>query len=1081
MELKQWFRGMVLVATSLMSIAIHAEDKVTIDLNTQKFVGGVSELDRSKYFNIHMTALENQVTQEELDYLVNDLNIGFGRQFWSPFSAHKGHGSYPDPATAKSNGERNVQSTKKHPNYAFLSTRNIVTDHPKAAYTAGQDPVKAAAWAANYFKYYFDDTSRPLFYEPINEPFVHAGEFGISDDKARAEMTQLFKEIGRKFDQDNINTQVIGYSSAWPSMELWDFGHFNGRMKQFMDEAGPYIDSFSVHPYDGVNVTGANNQRSGSNLEAILDLLETYSHYKWDRVKPVTISEYGGIEKGYGDGYSDIKSVQSIRSINNMLFQLLDRQDRLLTSIPFITGKAAWHYNAGNNWAPYGAVVLRPDPSSISNGKPQRFFWTPRIHFYQLWANVTGHRVKALSSNEDVQVQAFVDGNKAYVALNSLAETEQSVSLAFVNEMGQVTNVRQKQLKIYANSKPVYRDENNVMAPSSLTLIPGETVVIEYTFAEAIQFTESLDVATYYSDDHLQSIIANKALTFRFRDVKVATGHSLLKLSLGRSHQRSKKPTVMINGTKVSVPSNWKGGDQSSRGEFFGAIHIPVDNQLLSKNPVVTVTFPDNGGRVSSVVLEVHSGAETSGKEDTIRFADQISELAPADSYTVNVEYSASIGRDLVLELWHQDQYIASTRKSVSAGSDVTALTVSLPQPTVSGATGYLFKASIRPVGADWQSNIDNVQINGIRIEAANAPSEDLFEFAELITELESGTRYRFAVRYSATQARDLVVEVWDGSNWLAAGKTAVNAGAGTTDVFVDLNEAPLAGANDYQLKGAIRPTNTTWRENIDTDQLNDISIISPLPKVDDISFAAIERQQDVGSRFSFKVAYAATEQRDVVVEFWSADTWLGEATETVPAGESTVTLTVDLGYDVEAGEGYIAKSSIRPVGSSWTENLATDQINDITLQSAALQPSTGWVNLQLRHSQRCMDVANGNTNNGSIYHQWSCNTNNANQRFRFEEQGSGWYSIRSQVSDKCLDLAYGSKNNGAKLQQYSCQGSNQNQHWRIVDLGDGWFELRSRKSDKCADIKGVSEANGANMHQWQCINGLNQQFRFMN
>ncbi len=175
-----------------------------------------------------------------------------------------------------------------------------------------------------------------------------------------------------------------------------------------------------------------------------------------------------------------------------MLFQLLDRQDRLLTSIPFITGKASWHYNAANNWEPYGAVITRPDPSSIVNGKPTRFFWTPRIHFYQLWSDVKGVRVKSQSSNPDVQVQAFVDGNKAYVALNSLSENTEQVSLDFVSSLGSINKVAKKSLKIYPNAAPVYQDSSNVNAPSSLSLIAGETVVLQYSFNQNINLDNTL-------------------------------------------------------------------------------------------------------------------------------------------------------------------------------------------------------------------------------------------------------------------------------------------------------------------------------------------------------------------------------------------------------------------------------------------------------------------------------------------------------------------------------------------------------------------------------------------------------------
>ncbi|WP_163135226.1 RICIN domain-containing protein [Agarivorans sp. Alg241-V36] len=1066
--------------TLLASATSFADSTVTIDLNTQKFIGGHSQLDRSKYFNLHTTHSENQVTNDELDYLTNDLNAGFGRGFWSPFSAHKGHDSYPNEATAKTNGARNIASTKNHSNYAYFSDRYIVTDHPRNAFAANQDPQKAAEWAANYFKHYFDDSTRPLFYEPINEPFVHAGEFGIDADLARSKITELFKQIGKKFDQENIDTKVIGYAGAWPSMELWDFKHFDTRMKMFMDSAGQYMDAFSVHLYDGVNVTGANSQRSGSNLDAILDLVESYSFHKWAQVKPLAITEYGGIEKGYGDTYSDIASVQSIRSINNMLFQLLDRQDRLLTTIPFITGKASWHYNAGNNWEPYGAVITRPDPTSIVNGKPTRFIWTPRIHFYQLWSEVSGVRVKTQSTNPDVQVQAFVDGNKAYVALNSLSESTEQVSLDFVNSLGSVNQLTKKSLKIYPNKAAVYQDQSNQTPPQNISLIAGETVVLQYTFNQSIQLDNTLKVDSYYSASNLQEITANQAINFSINNVNVAQGTSNLKVSIGRKHNKSKKPVVKVNGTAVSVPNNWKGGDQSSRDDFFGALHIPVANSLLAKNNTISITFPDSDGRVSSVVLEVNNQSNAAVGQDAISFAESISSLAPGKNYAVKVNYSASQSRDLTVSIWQGQNYLAGNTVNVAAGEGSKTLNVSLANDTIAGDTDYIIKANIRPQGGDVASIIKQTQINDIVIEDNAGANYDQIVFVDSYQQLNSALQYTVELDYSAMQQRDIVVELWDEQNWLASGKTTVPAGEGKTSVTIELSTAPPAGSQGYKLKGSIRPLDTSWQDNLDFEQISNIEIVSATPSDDATKLVLSSTELAQAQRYQFTVDYSATQQRDVVVELWLNNQWISQATEQVEAGEGSVTLTIELDAEAQISDNYMLKNSIRPLGTDWRSSLATSQIDQLSIVSDALSPPSSWTNLQFKHSAKCMDVAGGNTSNGSNYHQWTCNTQNDNQRFMFTPLGDNWYTIKAKVSNKCVDLHNGNTANGAKLQQYTCYNNNPNQAWQLLEQQDGWFELRAKPSDKCIDVSQVSSANQALIHQWNCGKQANQLLRFI-
>ncbi len=141
----------------------------------------------------------------------------------------------------------------------------------------------------------------------------------------------------------------------------------------------------------------------------------------------------------------------------------------------------------------------------------------------------------------------------------------------------------------------------------------------------------------------------------------------------------------------------------------------------------------------------------------------------------------------------------------------------------------------------------------------------------------------------------------------------------------------------------------------------------------------------------------------------------------------------------------------------------------------------TGITNVQAKHSSKCLDVANGAMYNGSTYHQWGCNTSNANQQFTFTSLGNSEYAITSQKSGLCVELKDGSTANGATVQQYVCNHSDANQRWKLIDQGDGYYEIRSTVSNKCLDVAGQGTANGAAFNQWNCFNGNNQRFKFVN
>ncbi len=573
---------------------------VSVDLETQRYVGDVSALDRDKYFNIHDGGADQDVATFQSDY-----DVGLGRQFWGPLPYAKNQtgqvGVYPNTTPSTDQSVRPVEEGIVH------------TGHPRDALRYDTDLQAAADWVTTYYTTIVDEV--PEFYEPINEPFVHAGDAEFQDapssDAMRLKMAQLYAAIGEAIDQTPAlaNINVVGYSSAWPSMELWDFGHWETRQKMFMDVAGEFIDAFSVHLYDGINVTGQNNRRSGSNSEAILDLIETYSHYKWDVVKPHALTEFGGIEQGYGDGYSDIKNAQSLRSINHLLFNFLERENDVLTSVPFITGKAEWYHEDGVCES-YNPSLYRLEGANLADCSGGTYELTWKANFYELWEDVQGERGVINASDPDIQTQLFVDGNKAYVAVNNLADETHRVDLEFLNGLPGLQNVEIREMEIPISDalQPTYTETNQTTAPDSVTLDTGGTAVLVYEFDAPIDFSQTVRSEKYYSDTHLQSINANQPISFDFDSVQASSaGEAILRMSLSRKHDRSKAPQVTVNNIPVDVPDDWKGYDQANRDDFFGMIEIPVPIELLNSNNTVSVTFPDSGGRVSSMILAVEA------------------------------------------------------------------------------------------------------------------------------------------------------------------------------------------------------------------------------------------------------------------------------------------------------------------------------------------------------------------------------------------------------------------------------------------------------------------------------------------
>ena len=81
-------------------------------------------------------------------------------------------------------------------------------------------------------------------------------------------------------------------------------------------------------------------------------------------------------------------------------------------------------------------------------------------------------------------------------------------------------------------------------------------------------------------------------------------------MSIGRTHDLSKRPLIKMNGINIPVPFNWKGYDQANRKKFFGAIDIPIPIELIQENNNVDISFPDSGGHLSTLILDVKTLTE---------------------------------------------------------------------------------------------------------------------------------------------------------------------------------------------------------------------------------------------------------------------------------------------------------------------------------------------------------------------------------------------------------------------------------------------------------------------------------------
>ncbi|MEI8669080.1 hypothetical protein P4S65_12955 [Pseudoalteromonas sp. B131b] len=190
-------------------------------------------------------------------------------------------------------------------------------------------------------------------------------------------------------------------------------------------------------------------------------------------------------------------------------------------------------------------------------------------------------------------------------------ETSANSALLNLTELpsNPINNIKIKHLH-FANGEPtLIATSQNIGVknelPKSINIGAEATVIIEYTFSNNIKITAKSDEHKYYATTYKQPIKANTALKFNINNVKTSEyGKGILRLSFGREHDLAQQSIVKVNGTLVTVPTDYAGDEQVFRPQVFSMLEIKVPNELLKTNNTILVTYPDDGGFVSSVTLQ---------------------------------------------------------------------------------------------------------------------------------------------------------------------------------------------------------------------------------------------------------------------------------------------------------------------------------------------------------------------------------------------------------------------------------------------------------------------------------------------
>ena len=625
----------LLVLALCLSYSCHAQEfEVGIYFNIVHSIKGQNFFDRSKFITIHANQTENEwdgnnFTDDLRDDFLNKYDVYLGRDtggiswYVNQVKEDSERTGYADPNELKEFGEKARKNFENNGHLHEYETRKslIIASQLHPFWTGDSQKPTGQGWkfanataTGEYMGRYISEfhgkngQQIPAWVEIINEP-AYESLGGPNDYSNSIEEIAIFhNEAATAIRKQTPNVKIGGYTTAFPNFEMGNFQRWHNRWKLFMDLAGNQMDFWSIHLYDFPSIhNGKKELRSGSNMEATLDMLDHYSLLSFDEAKPIIVSEYGAQMHDYAkEQWSPYRDWLHLKASNAQLMSFLERPNSIASAINFIIVKAEWGYKNG---IPYNHRLMRKEnePHSYTG----KWVYTDMVKFYKLWQNVKGKRIRTTSKDPDIQIDAYTEGSKAYVILNNLNFEDTRINLNIIDTYNTtIINLNKKHLTLQ-NNRPILLDEDIDTDTNMLTLGAESTIVLEYTFSKKLILDEESKETKYYATTYLNDIIANQIISFDVNGLELNDfGEAFLRVGMGRDHGKNLQPVINFNGVNIEVPDDWRGYDQADRSSFFGVLEIPVPFDLLQNNNQIEISFPDSGGKVSSLSVQLFNFSE---------------------------------------------------------------------------------------------------------------------------------------------------------------------------------------------------------------------------------------------------------------------------------------------------------------------------------------------------------------------------------------------------------------------------------------------------------------------------------------
>ncbi|QDT70722.1 Beta-porphyranase A precursor [Planctomycetes bacterium MalM25] len=685
--------GALALVALLLSLTTAPAQVVSVvaDAGVRRFIGGLNQLERTKYFNhwgTHVIGGNTNLGDLATEVWAEDgLNSASGRDTWE-FDSYIAQNIPQDPSrpgyfdiTALRNFLRNgayenflnnsqrYESIRQHENHVYVQSGRAGSNWPSWLLDGTRLPVSHGGEAyGEFLNVYLEEVvygtgpqignSQSQAYLPLdpenfyieimNEPSWELGPGGLDWEQA----IEMHRNVTETVKSANPQAQIGGASVGNASFASWNPYRWD-YAKTLMDDMTTWqtdngqpaeFDFWTLHPYDSrpINSSGVPEHRlpeSSGHLDGILDLFESYSHQLFGDPKRFAITEYGTIQWSENNGdFSTyprrLLQWDEMTDIKKKMFTFMDRPDRIINATPFVAPQW-WTGSSPTEHGQSGNVFWDRNADGT---------WTETINagLYRMLNDVRGEYVQIESGDDEVQALAFRDGNQLHVILNSLIDSNRTVDLAALLGDASVTGATLDRV-FWNGATGVFQDDLDVLNSwQSIGLTPEESVKLTLTYDESVAYTLATDRDTYYGDDTQTPINLSggrsKVINLN-ADTEDAVAATVRVAISGRSNLWNTAFDVVVNGQTIHVPARGANGfDEHDNSLFSREVDVPVAALNDGANEVY-VDFPSNGGDLVTATLIVtrslgdYNGSGVFDGDDLALLFDQFGPTAPGSRY----------------------------------------------------------------------------------------------------------------------------------------------------------------------------------------------------------------------------------------------------------------------------------------------------------------------------------------------------------------------------------------------------------------------------------------------------------------